>query len=102
MPRGDQSLHGATYRWSKAHQISHRGPAPSPFVRRWAPRGPCPCHSNTAIAIAYHCQCSKAHGAATFDYLTDAVDRNHFFTKAVFAILIGMPALCFSHLSFLD
>src|SRR5699024_11521155 len=59
-------------------------------------------HSNAAIAIAYHCQCSKAHGAATFYYFTDAVYRDHFFTKAVFAILIGMPALCFSHLSFLD
>src|SRR5690625_768612 len=55
-------------------------------------------HTYAAITITYYCQCSKAHGTATFDDFTDAVYRDHFFTQAVFAILIGMSALCFSHL----
>src|SRR5690606_30649910 len=38
--------------------------------------------------------------AATFNDLADAVNRNHFFTQAVVALLIGiLSALCFSHLT---
>src|SRR5690606_29519935 len=56
-------------------------------------------HSDAAIAITYHGQRGKAHGATTLDHFADTVDRDHFFTQAVVAFfLCGVLTLCFSHL----
>src|SRR3546814_13176145 len=57
-------------------------------------------HADAAIAVTNHGQCGKAHGATTFDHFADSIDPNHFLTHAIVALLlVGLPALCFSHLN---
>src|ERR1700744_2734819 len=44
-------------------------------------------HADAAIAIASHGKCGEAENTATLDNLGHAVDRNHFFAKAVVAFV---------------
>ena len=50
-------------------------------------------HTDAAIAIAHHGQCSEAENTATLHNLGNAIDRDHLFAHAVVALLGGLRAL---------